>query len=449
MIITRESIGELNDIITIKISESDYKEKVDNSLKAQSKKVKLPGFRPGTVPLAHVQKLYGKEILSEQVNKILSNSLQNYLKENNLQLLGNPIPLPELSPNSILENQENFEFRYEIGLAPTIEITELPKGPIKFYSIKLDQDLLNSKISNLRRAYGKITHPEFSELGDILSLNLEINGTITNMLKDYFPRKVSLNLDSLVHEDYLQLLSGLKVGDQGIINLWRAFREDPVTMSKFLDISEEEASKVQFDLKFEVLTLGRIEPANLDSDFFQKYYPDGNINTEEEFIESVSLEIKNGFENLAQNKLDKELVLECLKHFTSVLPHQFLRKWLLSQRNSQYTEENLSTHYPDFEKSLKWSIISDNLAKKYNIEVKAEEMISSAKERIRNQLKLYSPEPVTDQELEEYSMRILQNQEQANQLFEEVRNRKILDFLRGEINLVTVQIDYQDFMKLK
>jgi len=447
MNITRERIGELNEILTIQFNPSDYQEKVEKALKVQSKKAKIPGFRPGTVPASHVRKLYGKSILVEEVNHLLSHSLQHYLEENKIELLGNPIPF-ENSPLPNWDKEGDFEFQFEIGIAPLMEVEVLPQSPIPAFKIIPEKETIDSRIQNLRRAYGRMTNPEKSEKGDVLFLDLKQIDKDGQVLENGIQKKSSLRTDLVTDNMILESLLGLQKGDSGKLNLSQAYSGDAHPLGHLLDISEEEAKNVQGEFSYEVLNVNRLNPSDLDESFFLKLFPDGSVMTEDHFREKISEEIGERMKDLSDRKLDNDLVTILVKHFASVLPHQFLRKWLLSRKEDRYTEENLSETYPEFEKNLKWSLISNQLASHHKINAEPDEIVQEAKERLRMQFRMYSPEPVGKQELNEYSMKILQNREQVSMLYEEVRNKKVLDFLKNNLNIQYSDIGYEEFLKL-
>jgi len=447
MNIKRESIGELNEMLTVHLSPSDYQEKVDKALREQSKKAKLPGFRPGTVPIGHVKKLYGKNILVDEVNHVLSSTLNHYLEENKIEILGNPIP-SEGSKAPNWEDGEEFEFKFEIGIAPVLDVSKLPVQPIEAYTIIPDQKTLDSRTLNLRRAYGKMSNPEIAESGDVLFLEIEELDENQEPQELGIRKKVSLRTDQINNPEIQGDLIGLKKDDQGKINLLKAFNSDPHPLGHLLDIPEDEAAKHSHDFKFQVLNINRLSPSDLDSEFFLKIFPGGEVQTEEEFNEKIKEEIGERMRELSDKRLNSDLILSLIRHFTSVLPHQFLRKWLLTRNDPQYTEENIGQNYPEFERNLKWSLISNQISKQYDIKVEPQEIVEEAKNRLRIQFRMYSQEPIGEDELNEYSMKLLQNREQVNMLYEEVRTLKVLHYLKSHLNIEYKEIQYDEFLKL-
>ena len=447
MDIKREIIGELNELLIFSLIPTDYQENVNKAIRDQSKKAKLPGFRQGMVPEGHVRKLYGKNILVTEINHILSNSLSKFLEENHINLLGGPLPLEE-GMKLNWEEEGNFVFKYELGIAPVLDVSKYPTKSIKAYSIKVEPETLEARIQNLRKAYGKMTNPEVSESGDVLYLHLGQISDLGILIENGIDKKASLRTDLIKDEGACKILSGLKKGDFGRINLGEAFQNDFHALGHLLDIPEETASKLVADFNFEVININRLSSSDLDATFFLKLFPEGNVNNETEFREVIKGELVKRMEELSEARLNKDLVQLCLKHFASVLPHQFLRKWLLSRKEERYTESNIKESYPEFEKNLKWSLISGQLANMNQINVDTDEILGEVKQRLRNQFRMYSPEPIEEAELHDYSIKILQNRDQVNQVFEELRNIKVLAFLKTKVTLDLVEIGQEEFLKL-
>lgn len=448
MNITQEPIDALNAIITIQLKKDDYIEKVEKLLKEKSKKEKFPGFRPGMVPAGHIRKLYGKTILVEEVNKLLSASLNNYLQQNKINILGQPLPADDHAPQPNWDFEEDFEFKYELGLAPQFDFSINKEDRLSAYDVIPDEETLNARIKNLRRAYGKMSTPEFSEPGDVLY------GEFQQLAQDGTPftegivNSASLRLEMVKDEEILTGLIGLKIGDVVDIDLQKALDKNAHQIGHLLKIDEESAKQLGGLFRLSVKNVNRLEESDLDEEFFLKIYPDGTVKTEEEFRAGVAKELRSMTEQQATKRLDNDIVNLLISKFSAQLPDTFLKKWLKVANEERFTPEQIDEQYSDFQKNLKWTLIENRIMQEQAIEVKTEEVIAHAKKKLAEQYRMYSPEPLPEEQLTDYAIKLIQDREQASKVYEEIRSQKVLDYIKSVIEIGSKEIFYNEFIKI-
>jgi trigger factor len=447
MNISQERVDDLNAVINVEITPADYTDRVNKAIKEQAKKATLPGFRPGMVPASHIKKTYGKAILFDEINRLVSDSLNNYLTENKVEVLGQPLPKEGSESSYNWDFNDEFKFQYEIGLAPAFEVPFSEKDKVTQYDIKVDDETLASRIKNLRKSYGKMTNPEVSEDGDVLYSTLTQLDASGNALEGGISNTASVRTDLVDDKKIKKSLIGLKKDDEVKIDLKKAFKDD--TIARILNITEEEAAALtEGTFKLVVKNVNRLEEADLNQELFDKLFGKDEVKTEEEFKARVTSEVESMLVQNSDQRLQQDLYNLGMEKVNVQFPDEFLRKWLKAT-NEKLTDEELSEGYDDFVKNLKWTLIENKIITENKLEIKYEEVFKLAKERIAAQFKMYSPEPISEEQLAQYTVQFLQDKEQANRLFEEVKALKVFDFLKGVVKLNKKEIDYNKFLELK
>jgi trigger factor len=448
MNITRDKINELNSVITINITPEDYKANVEKALKDHSKKANMPGFRKGNVPVGHIKKLYGKSILVDEINNLLSDSLNNYISENKLEVLGQPLPKADDKTEYKWDFEEAYEFSYEVGLAPEFNVEFSDKDKFTKYIVKADEETIASRMKNLRRSYGKMTNPEKSEDGDVLYSELVQLSPDGSVFEGGITNTTSLRLDLVTDADVKKSLIGLKNGDVVELDIQKAYGNDAHRIGHVLNIDEETAKELKSKFQLTVKNVNRLEEADLNEELFTKLYADGSVKNADDFKAKVVEEIEQQMAYNADNKLKSDIQAYALEKFNFELPDAFLKRWIKAT-NEKVTEEEIEKDYPNFVKNLKWTLIENKLMQANNIELKSEDVVALAKERIAQQFAMYSPAPLTDEQLNEYTMQFLQNRESATRIYDELRSIKVLEYLTGVVNTTNKEIDYKAFLELK
>jgi trigger factor len=446
MDITQEKTGNLNAVVKIKIAPADYSAKVEKAIKDQAKKAQLPGFRKGMVPPAHIKKMYGKSILVEEVNNLLNDTLSNYIAEEKLEILGQPLPQLENEREFKWDNTDEFEFDYELGLAPAFDVNISSKDKFTEYVIKADQETLESRIKNIRRSYGKMTNPEVAAEGDVLYAELVQLGADGAVFEGGITNTATLRLDLIKDEAILKTLVGVKKDDVVTVNLVKAL-DDHAAVAKALNIPEEDAADLQSDFQLTVKNVNRLEESDLNQEFYDKIFPDGSVTDETAFRAKITEEVEGMFKQDAERKLSNDIYEDLLKKHTFELPDEFLRRWLKAT-NEKLTDEELAEGYDDFAKNLKWTLIENKIIKDNSIEIKYEDVVQAAKAKLDAQFKMYSPAPLPEDQLAQYAVQFLQEKENANRTFEEVKALKTFEQIKSIVTLEQQDIDYDKFVEL-
>ena len=448
MNISHENIDETNAVITVELAPDDYNPQVDKAIKDQAKKAKLPGFRPGMVPASHIRRTYGKAILIDEVNRVVSDKINAYIGENKLEILGQPLPKDD-DVNYNWDFADNFTFAYEVGLAPQFDVPFDGKSKFTQYVIKADEETLESRMKNLRRSYGKMTNPEVSEDGDVLYSELKQLDAEGNEVEGGIVNTASVRTDLVDDKKIKKSFIGLKKDDTVTFDIKKAFKSAG-DISRILGVDEEAVEGLEnTQFKLTVKNVNRLEEAELNEEFYTKVFGEGVVNSEEEFKEKVRGEVEEMLVQNATQKLQNDLYLKGLETVDVAFPEAFLKRWLKAT-NPEIKDDELEEGFADFLKNLKWTLIENRIITQNGLEVKYEEVLSLAKDRISAQIKMYNPgQEITDEQLAQYAVQLLGDKEQANRLFDEVKALKVFDFLKGVVKLEEKEIEYNKFLELK
>lgn len=449
MKITHQNIDDLNAVITVEISPEDYNPIVDKAIKDQAKKANLPGFRPGKVPASHIRRTYGKALLFDEVNRLVSDHINTYIGDQKLEILGQPLPQEGDETEYNWDFNDTFKFNYEIGLTPVFETPFTEKSKFTHYVIKADKKTLEDRMKNLRRSYGKMSNPEISEDGDVLYGNLVQVDAAGTPIEGGIDKDASLRTDLVEDKAIKKSLIGLKKDDQVTLDVRKAY--DTATAARVLGITEDGVKEMENPtVLFTVKNVNRLEDAELNEAFYTKVFGEGVVSNEKEFEEQVRKEVEGMLEQNAVQKLQNDLYLAGMEKVQVELPEAFLKRWLQAT-NPEIKPEELEEGFADFIKNLKWTLIENQIIKANDLEVKYDEVLDLAKQRIQAQFQMYGqgqmPDP-SDEELHRYAIQLMQDKEQANRLFEEVKSLKVFDYLRDLVKIERKEIEYDKFLKL-
>ena len=447
MNISQERIDNLNAIVKINIDPADYQPRVDKAIKDQAKKAKIPGFRPGMVPASHIKRMYGKSILVDEINNMLSDTLNKYLEDEQLEVLGQPLPKVDEAKEYNWDFADNFEFNYEVGLAPEFAIDFSLNDHLTQYVIKVDEETLASRIKNIRKSYGKMTNPDVSAGDDVLYSELTQLSPDGSVFEDGISNTASVRLDQIKDDAIKASLIGLKKDDEVVLDLQQAFANDAAKVAGLLNIDEETAADLKSNFRLKVKNVNRLEEGDLNQEFFDKLFGEGAVTTEEEFRAKITAELEGMMVQDADRKLQDDIYLYALSKVNFELPDEFLKRWLKAT-NEKLTAEELAGGYKDFAQNLKWTLIENKVIKDNKLEIKYEEVLDLAKERLGQQFRMYSPQGIDDEQLGQYAVQYLQNRENANKIFEDVKAFRVFDFIKSVVTLDNQEISYTDFGKL-
>lgn len=426
-------------LIKIKLNEADYQPKVDAKIKDYAKKANIKGFRPGKAPIAMVKNLYGTSVLVEEINDLLSNSLNNYIKEQDFKLLGDPLPVMDSSDQIDWKKQKEFEFEYKIGFLENVEVKLDDSIQAKDYVFELNEDEVNDAINNLRSQYGKMTNPEKSQENDFIYGDLKSED-------GSFEKTLSLPLSKL-NDDAEKNFIGLEKGAEVKFEPTTAIKED---LAEVLNLDEGEAETISGEYTFTVQNINRTEPADLNQEFYDQVFGPDQVTSEEEFFNKTK-EILQGNYNKEAKVYTEEKIKDALVEHTHIeLPEEFLKEWLSRSNDGKVSEEDIAREYPVYAKQMAWNLIASKIAEENELKVEHEEILEKTREMIREQLGASGLGSQMEDSMDMFVQNYLQGEDGQRymQMQTSSLNDKVLAFVKEKISLSEEKISIEEFKKL-
>jgi trigger factor len=425
--------------IKITLNEADYQPKVDAKLKDYAKKAVIKGFRPGKAPISMVKGMYGVSILVDEINAILGESLNSYLKEQTFRILGEPLPV-EKEDNSIdWKTQKSFDFEYKIGFVDSVNVPldSSTKG-IK-YTIAVDEKLVNETIDNLKSQYGNSTNPEVSEANDNLYGDLKA-------AEGDFSKTLSLPLAKLSKK-----LAAKFIGlEKEAVVEFDAKEVKNEEWSEAFGLTDEESAEAKGAFTFTVKNINRTEIAELNQEFFDKIFGPEAVSSEEEFTAKVKETLQGSYDRESKVFTEEELKKVLVEQANLSLPDAFLKEWLLRANEGKVTAEDVEKEYPIYAKQLTWSLISNQIAKDNGIQAEHADVIEKTKEMVREQFASSGLGSQLEASMDMFVDNYLKGNEGQNymNMMTSVQNEKVLAFAQEKIDLTEKEISIDEFKEL-
>jgi trigger factor len=436
MNITKESIDALNAVVKIEISEVDYQEKVATVLKDYSKKADVPGFRKGHVPMGMVKKQYGKSVMMDEVNKLIQDSLNKFITEEKLDILGNPLPKAQ---DDFSWDKQEYSFEFELGLAPAFKVNLNSKKKITQYTIVADDELIKKEVENLQQRFGKMSAKDAIEKG------VNITGTFVNEEKE-IEKKYSFLLEDIKGKPNQKKLVGQAAGGVVALKTKGLFEDDHKLMGA-TGLSHDDVHGLEIPLTFTIEDVTFTELAVLDQELFDKIFGEGKVTSASELREKIKEDAEKQFESQADQQLLSAITAYLIENTKFDLPADFLKKWLAVAGENPLTEEQATEEFEKSEKGLRYQLIEGNVIKENNLQVTFEELKDYAKGFIKDQMAQYGNLNPEEKELEDIADRVLGNQEEAKKLQDQLISKKLLDFYKENITFKIKEITYDNFVK--
>jgi trigger factor len=445
--ITLNKLNNTEGVIKIRLTEGDYQPHVEEKVKDYSRKANIKGFRQGKVPAGVIKKMFGKSILVDEINHVLSHKLSDYIKENNLKILGEPLPNQELARTIDWDSQKDFEFEYQVGMVGDFQYNLSKDVKVTAYPIEVDDKVINETIEDVKKRFGKVNYPEVSEAGD--NLFGELRSTETREGEPVFKKEYVVINTAKVDKALQQTFIGVKKEDVLEFELEKAFT-DKETLAELLGDSEAEAKAVKGTFQFTISNVTRTEPAELNQEFFDRVFGKDTVTTEEEFVAKVRETISENYQRESQHFLDHNIEDYFLSHTNIDLPDDFLRNWLKASSEGKVTDSVLQDEFDAYKRNLKWDIVKNRIAEDREISVDAEEVRAKAKQLIISQ---FGGQAFADQiadRLDGITDNYLQHENGQNfmKLYNQLRTEKILNYIKEQITVEEKKVSVDEFKKI-
>jgi trigger factor len=447
MNITKESIDALNAVLKVKIEKADYQEKVETVLKDYRKKANIKGFRPGMVPIGIIKKMYGLAVKMDEINKAVSENIHKYITDEKIEILGDPLPKTDEQEKIDFETQEDFNFSFELGIAPVIELNISKKNKVDFYEIPIDEKMKNDYVANYTRRFGEFKKADLTEDKDILKGKIEAIDEQGNLKPEGPSNDTStLAVDIIKDEEIKKEFIGKKENETIDFDLKKAFPNDTEIAGLFKK-KKEEIEGLEGKFRFTIGEITRFHSAELNQELYNRIYGEGVVSSEEEFMKKIEEEIASSLNHESDFKLKQDIKKLIIEKTDFSLPEDFLKKWLLKV-NEKTTGEQIEKEFDSFRKDLKWQLIRNKVAKDNEMKISEEELQKEAENITRYQFRQYGLFYATDEQIANYAKETLKREEDAKRIGDKILEDKVLVQLKELVTIENKKVTADEFNKL-
>lgn len=447
MNITQESTGDLTALITVEINENDYADKVKSSLNEYRRKASVPGFRTGKVPFGIVNKMYGKAVLGEEVNKVLSGKLSSFITENKLNLLGNPLPSLENTDKADLENDKNFTFYFDIALSPEIKLELNNKIKANYFDIEISDKMVDDYVLDIQNRFGEHTHPEAVAEGTEVEAEFKQLDADGNILEGGIAHKGKFKVDDIKLKTAAKKFLGKAKGDKAIFDPMKAFK-DADKVATLLAVAKEMVEDLKADFEAEITEVHLTIPAEINEDLFKKAYPSDEVKTEDDFRAKINEDAAKQFVGESDKFFMSETVDMLIEKANIQVPIDFMKRWVLANNEGKLTAEQVEVQWSSYENSLKWQLLQDKLFKENEIKVEPTEVREHIKGFIGGQyFGGQTQDPAMTSQMDGIVDSVMQNKEEVNKIYDQLYDKKLQDLFKEKLSLKNKSISLEDFIK--
>ena len=449
MEITLQNVSEVQSKLTVKLALADYEEKVNKSLKTFRQKANIPGFRPGMVPMGLIKKQYGTAIKADEVNKVLQDAIYNYIKDNNLEVLGEPLPNEEQQKSINIATDEDMTFEYDLAMAPKFDATITAEDNIPYYTIKVTDEMLDGQVKMYTQRNGHYDSVESYQQNDM------VKGILTELDAEGNAKAEGITVEDAVmlpeymkDEESKKLFEGAKKDDVITFNPRKAYADSEAELTSLLKISKEEAANVQGDFTFQITDITRYTDGELNQELFDQVYGEGKITSEDDFKKAVKADIQAQFAPESDYRFLIDVREYMMNRIGKLTFAEDLLKRILVENREDADMAKMEEEFPKTLEELQWHLIKEQLIKNADVKIEQKDIIDQAKEAVRAQFAQYGMTNVPDDLLENYSKEMLQKKESVEGLANRALDAKLIASLKKAAKLKKKTVSVEDFNKL-
>ena len=450
MDITKENKDDLNGVLKVHVKPEDYNERLDQVVKDYKKKAKMDGFRPGKVPESLIRKMYGRSIKIEEINKLVREKISEYIKNEELEILGNPLPNQDEQKSINWDNDSEFEFVFAIAMAPDFELEISEEDKVPYYTIQVTDELIDQQVNNYLERLG-----EFKPIDSVQNMDEIISAHVSELDEEGNQKEggivkedATISIQVIKDEEIKNKFEGAQVGDEIDVDLKKAFPND-TEISSMLNIDKEKAENLESQFRISITEIKQFEKAEMNQELFDKIYGEGNVTSEEEFRQKIKEELEEHLKPESERKLTQDIKKYFVEKFDLELPTDFLKRWLKeTQQNENLTEEKIENEFPRFVEDMKWDLIKNRIIKENEIQVDENEVLELAKQVTAQQFQQYGLGNLPDEQLEQYAPELLKKEEDRRKFYERKYEEKAVDFIKEQITLEEKEITSEEFQKM-
>ena len=431
-------------VLSAKICEDDYKSTVNKSLVDYQKKMNMPGFRIGKVPMGLVKKKYELAIRVEEINKILSNGIQKYITEKDISILGNPLPIE--NKVDFINNSE-YDFEFEIGLQPEVDLSKVENTKIDYFTIKPEKKEIEDHQLSLQKRFGSVKSFDSINDGDMLKVLLVELDDNKQSVVNGINVETSILIDKIEDKKLKSKFLNLVKSNSIVFELNKAFSNN-VDIASMLKISKEEVSNVAKYFSCTIKDISRLVSAELNDDLFKKAYPSKSVKSVKEFQKIIKEDLGSKYIQESDRKFFNDCSTYFIKKIKLDFPDKFLKKWLKNNVKKKFTEKEFNEEYKNYLKYLSWQLIENAICTKYNIKVTNEKLKDFTKAYVIQQMKSYGSIQMGNKEIDGIVENVLKNKKEAERMMNEVIIIELVKHFKDNMKLVKKSISLNEFVKL-
>ncbi|HPJ52220.1 MAG TPA: trigger factor [Flavobacteriales bacterium] len=447
MHIEKEETGTLTATLKVKLAPEDYTPGVEQALKEQRRSATLPGFRPGQVPLSIIRKRVGKAVLVNEVERLVGETLNDYIRTNSLKVLGQPLPTNDSIEGNDWDSPGEFTFAYEVGMAPAFEVELDKKLGVDRVLVEVDDALLDKEIADMTRRFGKLEDAEVSEekdmlLGDMIELDAEGNikeGGIMN--------RATISLEFLEDEHTRSSLTGLRSGDEVQVDPHKVSSGHD-DLARMLGITHEQVHHLESSFLFRVAEVKRMVPMEVGQELFDRVFGQGAVEDETAFRAKVKEGMEASFERDSDRLYLRDVLRKLEEKHQVELPDGFLKRWIQETSENPVTPEEVEQGYGEYAEGLRRQLLQDGIIEKYGLEAKGEELDAFAKRYVADQFAQYGMPAPEEGEIQRMAGRILSDRDQLGRIRNTIVERKLMTHFKAMLEPKERRIPLDEFVNL-
>ena len=447
MNITKNQVDNLNATLKIELGKEDYAERVEKALKDYQKKVVVKGFRPGKTPMGLVKKMYGQSLLLDEINKLLGEALNNYIKDNDLHILGEPLP-NETEQKPLNLEDERFEFLYDIALSPEVNVKMSKREKLPYYRIKVDDEMVDKQVEAICKNNGSLVEVDVIEGGEYLKgelIELDENGEAKE--GGIRNEDASMSLHYMKDEEAVKAFMGKKAGEEVKFNAAKAY-PNKTDYAALLGVSKEEAEHAGENYCFIIKEIKRYVDAEVNEELFSKLYGKDVVKDVADFRARVKAELENQLKGHSEYRFTIDAKEKMVKKNEDVaLPEAFLKRWIVAV-NEGMTPEEVEKDFEGYRGEFKWQLVKSAIVREYQVKVEEEDMKKEGRQIAAAQLQQYGLYGLTDEQLDGFAAKLLEDNKQRQHLYERAQEDKVFNVIRENMKLEEQEISMADFEKL-
>lgn len=448
MKISFENSDKVNGLLTLTVEEADYKENVEKTLKDYRKKANIPGFRQGMAPMGMIKRQFGTSVKVDEINKVLGEQMYKYIQDNNIQMLGEPLPSEKQTPVDV-EGDGPYTFMFDIAVAPEFNVELTGKDKIDYYTIAVDDKTIDQQVDMYASRSGHYDKVETYQANDMLKGDLRELDENGNTKEGGITVEAAVLMPEYIKvEDQKKLFEGAKLGDVITFNPRKAYPESDIEISSLLKIKKEEAADVTADFTYQITEISRYTKAEVNQELFDQVYGKDVVKDEKEFREKIADNLKAQFAVDSDFKFIQDVRKYVEDKIGTLTYPDALLKRIMLNNNKDKGQEFVDKNYDKSIKELTWHLAKEQLVKANNIKIEDADVKEAAKEAARAQFAQYGMNNIPDEYIDNYATDMLKKKEYVDSLVDRSIDRKLTEVLKGVVKLNEKTATLEEFNKM-